>query len=459
VAGAALVLVRSAVLARLLRPEDFGLFGLVAFALAAVTTFTDFGLQRATLVQRFRDAAEQARYLDTCWTAQLLLGALLWLLVAALAWPYAAAMAEPRLAPLLAAAPAALVLVALYSPGLLLLQRDLDQRPLVLLKLGCDALALLITALLALRWPSAWALVLGYLAAPALVAAGSWRVRPWRPRLLFDRAQLGRGLGQGRHLVVVGALTFVTTQVDNLIVGRLAGPAALGLYLFAYRLCSLPIDLIQQAVGVVALPAYAQLRPLGPAALGARHRTVLTATTAAVCGALLPATLLRRELVLVLGGSRWLEAAALLPPLFLLAALRVPSIQHGTLLLSLERSDLDARAKVVEAGFFVAACVWAVQRFGLEGACWAGTVTYGLTFLQRSVAAEKVVPGEGRSFLGAWARIALPAIACAGAGLLAERAGVPSLLVAPGALLLWAALVVGLEPTLPVIVRGVLLRR
>jgi PST family polysaccharide transporter/lipopolysaccharide exporter len=459
VAGAALVLARSAVLARLLRPEQFGLFGLVVLVLTAVATFTDLGLQRATLVQHFGDAAEQARYLDTSFTAQVLLGAALSLLIAVLAWPYAAAMSEPRLGPLLAAASVSPLLLSLYSPGLLLLQRDLDQRPLVLLKLGADAAGLLITAVLALRLRSAWALVLGFLGGPALGVLASWWVRPWRLRLRFDRAQFGRGLGQGRHLVVVGALTFVTTQMDNLIVGRLAGAAALGLYLFAYRLCSLPIDLIQQAIGGVALPAYAKLRVKGATALVARHQTMLTATTAAICGALLPAALLRRELVELLGGARWLPAADLLPPLFLLAVLRVPSIQHGTLLLSLERADLDARAKLLEACFFVSACVLGVRAFGLLGACWAGAATYALTFLQRSVAAEKVLPGEGRHFFVVWARIALPALGCAAAGLGAERLGFPSLLVAPGGFLLWAALSLRLEPALPTIVRTVLLRR
>jgi O-antigen/teichoic acid export membrane protein len=459
VAGAIIVLARSAVLARLLRPEQFGLFGLVVLVLTAVTTFTDLGLQRATLVQHFGDAAEQARYLDTSWTAQVLVGAVLTLLIAGLASPYATAMSEPRLGPLLAAAAVSPLLLSLYSPGLLLLQRDLDQRPLVLLKLGADAAGLLITALLALRLRSAWALVLGYLAGPALGVAASWWVRPWRPRLHFDRAQFSRGVGQGRHLVVVGALTFVTTQVDNLIVGRLSGPAALGLYLFAYRLCSLPIDLIQQAIGGVALPAYAQLRVQGPTALVARHQTMLTATTAAICGALLPATLLRHELVQLLGGARWLAAADLLPPLFLLAILRIPSIQHGTLLLSLERADLDARAKLLEACFFVCACVLGVQWFGLLGACWAGAATYALTFLQRSVAAERVLPGEGRRFFAIWARIALPAIACAAAGLLAERAALPSLLATSAGILVWAALTLRLEPALPTILRRVLLRR
>lgn len=70
VAGQGLSLLRMIILARLLAPRDFGLFGIVMLALATMRTFTNTGFDQA-LIQR-QDETEG--HLDTAWTIQILRG-------------------------------------------------------------------------------------------------------------------------------------------------------------------------------------------------------------------------------------------------------------------------------------------------------------------------------------------------------------------------------------------------
>jgi lipopolysaccharide exporter len=458
VGGALINLGRAVLLSRLLQPDQFGLFGLVLFALSAAAMLSDLGMGRFAIVASFSGPAEERRFLDTAWTVGAARGAALSVLMVCLAEPYAAAVHQPELAPLLAACSVWLLLVDLASPGVMLLYRHLEQRSLALLRLGTDLSGLAVTALLAWHMRTAWALVIGSLAGAGIGTALSYAVHPYRPRLTVDRKMFRRGFVQGRHIALVVALAFVLTQVDNLIVGRLLGAAALGVYLFAYRLATLPIDHMQAVVGAVAMPAYVHHRSRGPAALAAQLQRVLAPSTALLCAGLLPAVLLRREIVLLLGGARWAEAAPLLPPLLLLALLRCTCIHLNTLLQSVERAELDARAKLVEAALFVPGCALAVQAWGLRGASWAGTLVYALAIVQRTRALRQVVPGQVQAVTLAWGRPALVALGLAAAGLMAERGGASPLWVAPAALAAYVALVLRLEPLLPQLLRRLLAR-
>jgi O-antigen/teichoic acid export membrane protein len=449
VTAAALVLARTLVLPRLLSPDEFGLFGLAFFALWLVSIFSDPALGRVALSLRFESPEAEHRFLDTAWTFSLVRSLALTILLALAAVPYAAAVHQPRLAPLLAVSATSLLLGCWGNPGTALLFRQYDQRTLAFQRVATEAVSLAVTVVAAAVWHTAWALVLGSLLGPFIGAAFSYVGPKYRPRLAWHREELARGLKQGSSLGIVTALTFVTTQVDNFLVGRALGAAALGTYQLAYRMGSLPIESLHQVVTSAALPSYVRLRDRGTAAVAARLRLTLSACTFLLCAALLPALLLRRELVLLVGGQRWLAAAPLLPPLFLLALLRSTTMQLGTLLFAMERTDLDARAKALEALFFVPCCALLVAKMGSLGAAWAGVLCYLLALGLRARAVRTIMPGEGKALAAAWARLALPALVCAGLGLFAGLEGAPPLLVAPAALAVYVATAFWLDPALP----------
>jgi O-antigen/teichoic acid export membrane protein len=430
--GSALLnLFRAAVLTRLVLPDDFGLFGLALVAVIGVSHFTDLGVGASVLVERFDSSDEQRRFLDTFWTAQLGRAMGLTLVVLLTGTTYGTIMGDPRLGPLLVALAIWFILVALRNPGLLLKQRALDQRPLAQLKLITEGLGLLLTVGAASLWPGPWALAFGFLATAALDSAGSYVVSAWRPRLAFDRALFRRGIRLGKYATLVVALAFVTTQVDNAIVGRILGPAVLGLYLFAYRVASLPIDALQSVLGGVMMPAYAELQDRGVRVVGSQFARVLSIATASLCTLSVPAVLLRGEIVTIVGGERWLAAQPLIPPLLLLALLRGTMIQFGTFLSGMGRLDLDARCKVVEALLFVPACVAGVYAMGATGAAWAGVVSYALGLGLRAVAASRILSVPVGQMLRPWLRVVLLALGCVAFGAALEGEGVSRVLVAP----------------------------
>jgi len=82
-------LARSVVLARLLAPDDYGLFGMALTVSGALTVLTSFGLDFSLVARKFSGEGELEKHLDTVWTAELLRKLLLALLVLAAAYPTA----------------------------------------------------------------------------------------------------------------------------------------------------------------------------------------------------------------------------------------------------------------------------------------------------------------------------------------------------------------------------------
>jgi lipopolysaccharide exporter len=79
--------VRSVALARLLAPEDFGLFGMALTIVAALNALTTMGLDRTIVANKFDTRDELKAHLDTVWSVELIRSLVIALLVSASAFP------------------------------------------------------------------------------------------------------------------------------------------------------------------------------------------------------------------------------------------------------------------------------------------------------------------------------------------------------------------------------------
>jgi lipopolysaccharide exporter len=69
-----------------------------------------------------------------------------------------------------------------------------------------------------------------------------------------------RLMGFGSHIALVGVLGTVLRNVDYLLIGRVLGTRALGLYTLAFRMPQLVVEGIATIVGQVAFPAFARVQ-------------------------------------------------------------------------------------------------------------------------------------------------------------------------------------------------------
>jgi O-antigen/teichoic acid export membrane protein len=251
----ALMLVSTAVLGRLLTPEDYGLVGLVAIVMGFVALFKDLGLAAATIQ---REELSQ-REVSTLFWLNLGFSLGVALLTAAVAPLVARFFGEPRLTAVTMAYAAGFIFGGLAIQHEALLRRRMRFAALA----GANLAALVVNAVttVALAWAGLgyWALVYGQLALGLAYAVCLWGVCGWRPGRPGRLSEVRPLLAFGRDLTGFTVVNYFSRNLDNLLIGRVWGAMQLGFYAKAYQLLLLPLDQVNEPVTAVAVPALSRL--------------------------------------------------------------------------------------------------------------------------------------------------------------------------------------------------------
>lgn len=351
-------LLATAVLARLLVPEDFGLFALGLLYLLYVETFSDLGLS-AALIQWPGDERSAAQ---ATFVSQLVVGVLGTVATLSAAGFLAEALRSPEAAPVFRALAPSFLLRALGNTHDALCQKRLRFRARFLPEAGLS-LAKAGTGIgLALAGWGVWSLVVAQLVGLGVWVTALWWVEPWRPSLELPRGEeLRRLLRFGRWIVVVNLLSAVVHHADKLVVGRQLGTEALGLYQLAAKTLETSITVLIWVVGRVLFPAFSKLHAAGEslatAYLGAVRAIGLVALPAAAVLAVAAEPLLATVF-----GATWRPAAPVLQVLAIYGAARAVGSSAGDVLKASGASRTLAGLALAKAGILIPCLALAASR-------------------------------------------------------------------------------------------------
>ena len=356
VGGRLLVLASTALLARLLAPAEFGLVALALIFIALLETVADLGLSQSLVIVR-EVVLEHA---NTVFTASVLVGTGLACATAAVAPLAALFFDEPALVGLLPVLGANFLLRSLGTTHYALAQRRIDFRSRTAAELADVAVRGMVGITLALLGLGAWSLVLGYLAGTAALTLVLWvRVR-WRPSLRLRRDHLRTLWRFGGALTGLDVIAAAIANADYVFIGRVLGPASLGLYSLGFRIPELLILNLSVVAAQVLFPAFAALDrdALRRAYLTSLRYTLMVALPSAVGLAVLA-----EPLTLALFGDAWrgaIPATQLLTLYALGVAIGIPA---GSAYKALGRVKVLLLLAIPRAGLLIAALL----AFGSHG--------------------------------------------------------------------------------------------
>jgi len=243
------------VLTRLLFPEAFGLMALVQVFMQGLNMFSDVGI-RPSIIQNER--GDDPDFLNTAWTIQAVRGVVLWLIACLGAYPFAHFYGEPMLMWLIPVAGLTAVIAGFNSTALATAGRHLTIGRLTSLEFVTQIISIIVMITCALIWRSVWALVIGGLAGSAfkMLLSHAW-LATFRNRLHWDRATVRELVRFGKWIFVSTAVTFVASQADRLLLGRLMSMEFLGIYSIATMLALMPRKLVERLAASVLFPALA----------------------------------------------------------------------------------------------------------------------------------------------------------------------------------------------------------
>lgn len=406
--------VRSVVLARLLVPEDFGLFGMALTVVAALNALSALGLGRTIVTNKFDTTDELKAHLDTVWSVELLRSFVIALLVSASAFPMSRFYGQAQLKVIIPILGLVTLVQGFQNIGLVMLRKEISFARIFWYELATNTAGIALTVALAVVMRNVWALAIGLLLTAALGTVLSYIFHSYRPRLALEKKALRRALSLGKLTLVIAVASYVTNMADNVMVGRLLGAGALGNYSLAFNIASAPISVLVFSIGTVLFPAYAEITAQRPKALELAFTKVFSIALMIMVTITVPLFLLASEVVQLIFGGRWTTAGTVLRVLALVIPLRGFSLMVSTVFWGLNRPKDVAVGTTLEAIVFLAALYPLIRAFGLTGAAWAGMIAYAFACVSRLMALSEIMPGISAKLF----RISLSILAAAGAGLL-----------------------------------------
>jgi len=369
--------VRLTVLARLMFPDDFGLFALVALFIGGIVALSDIGIASAIIQKKDVDQV----FLSTAWHLGWMRGVLL-SIICWMAAPWLADFfSHPELRGLLHVAAFIPLIQGLTSMGVPLLKRSLSFDQLLIMTLvheGGQTIAAIALALW-LGW-GASALVYGLLVGHVLAVIASYMIHDFRPQLSFSWGAARAIWAYGGHLLGAGILIYAMTNMDDAVIGRLLGTEALGYYAVAFTLAGYLTSRIVSLSNQVMFPAYAGIQSdvlRLVRVMGQHARLTAAVLTPLVAGAaLLPDAVMQLAV-----GKQWLHAMSVFVVLLLMGWIRGCATVFGPVLLARGRTRAMHKMKWVEFIVFAISIIPAVYFFGVMGAAWTLMVVYLISLM------------------------------------------------------------------------------
>ncbi len=361
-------IVRLVVLGRILGPEAFGLMAMMLVVTGFADLLGKMGLSEA-IIQRPNPTHIE---LSSLFWLNIMLGFLLYAMLL-LATPLIATLySTPQLVELLPWLALAFLIAPWGVQFKALLQKQLDFKPLALSEILAVVIGVLLAIVMALHGYGVWSLVWGQLAqsgvlALLLVVVG-WR-RKMLPGLYFRYSALKPYLSFGLHLLGSNALNYFNVRIDQLVVGALLGPRALGYYSMAFNLVLQPVASINPVLTRVAFPVLTKVRS-DQKRLTRGYFRMLGLLTIINAPVLIGVAVVAPLLVPVVLGEQWIPIVPLIQVLALFALLRSTGNAGGSLVLACGRADL-AFYWNLSLFAFIPLTVFVGAKFGaLQGVAW-----------------------------------------------------------------------------------------
>ncbi len=251
-----ITLARAAVLARLLSPDDYGVFTMVIVIISFSLIFKDLGLSTATI----REKEITHKQVSNLFWINTAIGFLSMIVVSVLApgivWFYD----DSRLALI------ALVLsVAFFFGGITvqhqaLLKRQMQFGKIAVINICANIASSVIGIIVAWELHNYWALIWMNVLNNLFLMIGFWCGTRWMPCLPSKRAGTKQLLRVGFDVAGLNAFSTLTQNFDKIITGRIADSSLLGLYSKGNQVPDLISGQFRLAFFSVALPALSSLQ-------------------------------------------------------------------------------------------------------------------------------------------------------------------------------------------------------
>ncbi|MCS6787195.1 MAG: lipopolysaccharide biosynthesis protein [Thiobacillaceae bacterium] len=376
------------ILARLLTPADFGMIATVSVFTGFVGMFTAGGMGQSLI--RAKEADEED--FTAVFTLQLALGVLVYLGFFAAAPLIARAFAEPLYTDLVRVMALSFLLRPLYVMRMAWLNRHMQFQARTQVEIAMGFVSGVSASLMAWMGLGVWSLALSGLLNALLQNLWLSRLVPLAARLNPRTELMRRHSGFGARIVANDFLSYLNREGRTLMVSKLAGASALGLFNKADSLARLPNQLFMQPTMEPLFRALGKTQddPGQVRYLYYRSLTLLSAYTLPLYAIL---WWVAEPFISVVYGPKWVAAADPMRILVLAGPFLNLLFPSSVLLAAQNRLGLEIKAQAIHLPLALIAVFIGLQ-YGLAGLAWAVFAATALLTLHLLFYAHRCVRGR-----------------------------------------------------------------
>ncbi len=357
------------ILARLITPEEMGILGLTSIFFAIAAQLKDCGFGTALL--RKQDRTEEDINTVFWFNVGMSLVACLALCVAA-PW-FADFFREPALVELTYVSALMMFLNSTATVHWTLYAAKRDFKTTAIVSTITTIIPMPFTIWAAFEGWSYWAVVLQGCASALLSLLTIWVISPWKPRFQFSKKSFREFFSFGSKLLATGLVNISYGESRNLIIGKFYMAAQLAFFHRAYKLCTMPISIIQGVVSSVSFPIMAAIQD-DDERLFSTYRKYFRLTLLIVLWTMLTLSMNAPSIVYTLYGSTWLPCVPYVL-LLSLGAVNNPTVAlMGNIIMVKGRTDIILRTEIIIRAVGITLLVIAAFH-GVKAICVAAALT------------------------------------------------------------------------------------
>lgn len=334
------------ILARLLSPSEFGLFGMITVVIGFSKVFVDMGLSNAIIHAKELDDQK----LSTLYWMNILMGMAIAALIFTISPLISNFYNEEKLTGLIKLMSITFLIIPLGQQFEVLMQKNLMFKFISIIEIFSFTLGVTISVALALCDYGVFSIVWGQL------ANSSFRVlllcffspRTWYPKFLFKYKAVRNFMSFGLYQLGERSVNYLSNNIDYIFIGKFLGADALGLYTLAYQIVILPISKINPIITKVAFPIFSKIQD-DVYRLREGYYSIATILSLIVFPMLLGLIALADNLVPVVFGEKWVEVIPVIQILGILGIIRTLGNPSSSVYLALGRADIGFKLNVTFA--------------------------------------------------------------------------------------------------------------
>lgn len=354
---------RAIILARILSPSQFGVFGIAILVTSLLEVFTETGVN-VLLIQE-KDRIE--KYLNSAWIVSIIRGLLIAVVIFLSASFVSSFFSYPQALIMIQLISLVPLIKGFINPASIRFQKYLEFHKEFWYRFVIFSFDATVAILFALLTKSAISLVIGLIAGAMLESLMSFLIIKPIPTLSFNKKYLFKIFNRGKWITFSGIFNYLYHNLDNIVVGKVLGVSSLGLYEMAYRISLLPITEVADAIQKVTFPVFTKISDDRDRLKKAYIKSLVAVSLLSIPFGII-IFIFSKEIVLVLLGSNWEPIIPVLRILAVFGVLRAISGSSSSLFLSVGKQEYVTVITLVSMISLAITVIPLVNKFGIYGA-------------------------------------------------------------------------------------------